>query len=110
MKFNNKNRGYSQLYWVIADKMNPYTLSVYYLIKSYAGFKSFGLSIRQIAQRCGMSFGKAQESFKKIKEIGLIKLSKQTSYFEADEYDVCDDELAMQLDPDGTYNNNRFIE
>jgi hypothetical protein len=109
MKFNNnKSRGYSQLYWVIADKLSPHTLAVYYLIKSYAGFEYFDLTLKQIAQKTGMSYGKAQESFKRLKEMGIIKLSKKTGYWEGDEYNICDEEVMQQLDPDFTYNANRY--
>jgi hypothetical protein len=108
MKFNNKkNRGFCKLYWVIGDKLSPYTLSVYYLIKSFDGYDYFDLTIRQIAKRTGMSVGKSQESFKKLKEMGVIKLSKKTGYYEGDEYDICDEEVVQELDPDFTYNRKR---
>lgn len=108
MKFNNKkNRGYSQMYWVIADKLSPHTLSVYYLIKSLSGFNYFDLTIRQIATATGMSVGKAQDSFKKLKDIGVLKLSKKTGYWEGDEYYVCDEAVAQKLDPNFTYNSER---
>ena len=108
MKFKyNKSRGYSQLIWVIADKLSPYTLAVYYLIKSFNGINYFDLTLRQIAQATGMSYGKAQESFKKLRDMGIIKLSKKTSYWEGDEYEICDEEVAQKMDPDFSYNANR---
>jgi hypothetical protein len=108
MKFHNsKNRGYSQLYWVIADKLSPHTLAVYYLIKSFAGYAFFDLTIRQIAKATGMSIGKAQESFSKLKELGVVVISKKTGYWEGDEYDIRDEEVAQNLDPDFTYNAER---
>ena len=51
-----------------------------------------------------MSIGKAQESFKKLKETGVIRLSKKTGYYEGDEYDICDEDIAQKLNPDFTYN------
>jgi hypothetical protein len=93
---------------VIADKLSPHTLAVYYLIKSFNGYEYFDLTIRQIAKRTGMSVGKAQESFKQLKVMGIIKLSKKTGYWEGDEYDICDEEVMQQLDPDFTYNANRY--
>ena len=109
MKFNNtkNNRGFSKLYWVIGDKLTPYTLSVYYLIKSFDGYDYFDLTIRQIAKRTGMSPGKAHESFKKLKQMGIVKLSKKTGYYEGDEYDICDEDVCQNLDPEYTYNKMR---
>jgi predicted transcriptional regulator len=108
MKFKSgKTRGYSRLYWVIADKLSPHVLAVYHLIKSFDGYAYFDLSIRQIAKATGMSIGKAQDSFTKLKDLGVIRISKKTEYWYGDEYEICDEEVAQNLDPDFSYNSQR---
>lgn len=107
MRFNNKRLGKSETYYVITDKLSPHTIAVYELIKSLAGFEYFDLTLHQIAKARGMSYGKAQESFKKLKELGIIKLKNKTGYWEGDEYDICDEQVADAMDPDRTYNKER---
>ena len=80
---------------------------IYELIKSFAGEEYFDLTLHQIASYRNMSYGKAQESFKKLIDAGIIKMSKETSYFEGDEYQIVDEWLAYKLDPDFEYNKNR---
>lgn len=106
-KFRNKKMGRSECLYILTDQMDPYTLSVYELIKSFGGYDTFDLTVRQIASARKMSKSSAASAFKILKETGVIKLVKKTGYFEGDEYEVCDEWLAFQMDPKMEYNKKR---
>lgn len=106
-KFRNKKVGRSECLYILTDKMDPYTLAVYELVKSMGGYDTFDLSIRQIAAFRNMSYGSAQSAFNTLKETGIIRIVKETGRFEADEYEIVDEYLAYQIDPKMNYNKER---
>jgi hypothetical protein len=92
----------------IADKLPPYSLSLYYWLKSVAGYEYLDFSIQQMCNMTGIkSDKKLRACLFVLYFVGVIKVEK--SYKEVHIITLCDEETARKKDADMSYRDRRGI-
>jgi DNA-binding MarR family transcriptional regulator len=104
------NRGYTNLYWVIADRLKPTMFVLYYWIKSFEGFnKAFDLSQNQIAKATGLSKKTVNNLIKQMDSLGLIERRRRKGYGKSDILILKEHDFINKVDNKNTYNSERSI-
>lgn len=100
--------GYTQVWEVIADRLDPDTLALYYVLKSVESMNGKGeginLSIRQL--QTAMKIGdkrRVKRSIEKLVKHEVITIEQGGKYRNSRKLILRDDELAIELDPELDY-------
>ncbi len=90
----------------IADRLSPYSLALYYWLKSLNGYEQIDLSIKQMSRMTSIkSQKKIRACLFALYYAGAIKISK--TYKDVHIITLCDGETGRRLDSDMNYRDTR---
>lgn len=99
---NKRRQPVAELMVVIADRVDVYTIGVYYEIVAHHGMYGDSLSQRQIAKALNISKTRVQKSLKALEEMGVIEIDdSKTNMNKASKIILKDVDRAWELNENG---------
>ena len=99
---NKRRQPTAELMVVIADRLDVYTIGVYYEIVAHHGMYGDSLSQRQIARALGIGLGKVNKSLRALEEMGVIEIDdSKTNMNKASKIILKDTDRAWELNEKG---------